>query len=381
MANREKYRVCFVTIGLEFSGAETVLWTYLEKDPLIAPFIITLFSGNGTESFKKLLGEELVDCLDLKYSKNELRFFPVITQHRVYRKMNGILQDLQPDVLYINNTLEIGLMKAVVKKTKFPTIGHVHDMRGSIKTFAKRAEISACFRLLDEIITVSGSCKESWGCEKMQVIYNGVPDLFYRKDDRDFSSVERTIGFVGKTSKRKGFNLLFKVIQKTGDDINWHIAYKDDDSCKRLLDRLKQRDNVQLFRDIPSHSMKDFYEGLSILVVPSREDPLPTVILEAMAANVLVIGSDVGGIPELIVDHDLIFETDSVDAIIKKIRYCFSMDSKKRKRYLERQAEHIKDHFSLESKRKNIDKLIQNLVEKGIRSGFTRSDMVIYPRR
>jgi glycosyltransferase involved in cell wall biosynthesis len=37
-----------------------------------------------------------------------------------------------------------------------------------------------------------------------------------------------------------------------------------------------------------------------LLVVPSREDNLPNVIGEAYAAGLKVIGSDVGGIPEVI---------------------------------------------------------------------------------
>jgi glycosyltransferase involved in cell wall biosynthesis len=40
-----------------------------------------------------------------------------------------------------------------------------------------------------------------------------------------------------------------------------------------------------------------------LVVVPSiRPDPFPNVVLEAMAEGRAVIGSDIGGIPEMVVD-------------------------------------------------------------------------------
>jgi glycosyltransferase involved in cell wall biosynthesis len=45
-------------------------------------------------------------------------------------------------------------------------------------------------------------------------------------------------------------------------------------------------------------------DGVDVLIQPSRVDALPTALIEAMAAGVPVIASDVGGIPEIVVDGE-----------------------------------------------------------------------------
>ena len=46
----------------------------------------------------------------------------------------------------------------------------------------------------------------------------------------------------------------------------------------------------------------DFYSALDLLLLPSREDNLPNVGIEASAADTPVLGFDVGGLPDIVVD-------------------------------------------------------------------------------
>lgn len=57
--------------------------------------------------------------------------------------------------------------------------------------------------------------------------------------------------------------------------------------------------------DSPSseEEMISLYSAADLLVVPSRVENYPNVICEALACGVPVLGSDVGGIPELVVEH------------------------------------------------------------------------------
>lgn len=50
--------------------------------------------------------------------------------------------------------------------------------------------------------------------------------------------------------------------------------------------------------------------GLDVFVLPSRGDNLPVAILEAMAVGIPVVGSRVGGIPELVADGETGFVVD-----------------------------------------------------------------------
>jgi len=60
----------------------------------------------------------------------------------------------------------------------------------------------------------------------------------------------------------------------------------------------------------------DFFSRINVLVVPSLwHDPAPRVVLEAMSYGVPVIGSNRGGIPELVGDAGWVFDPDHPDEL------------------------------------------------------------------
>jgi glycosyltransferase involved in cell wall biosynthesis len=57
-----------------------------------------------------------------------------------------------------------------------------------------------------------------------------------------------------------------------------------------------------------------------LLVVPSRGDSMPYVVIEAAAAGIPMIAANVGGIPEIFASHtDALFKPSDVDAMANAI--------------------------------------------------------------
>ena len=72
-------------------------------------------------------------------------------------------------------------------------------------------------------------------------------------------------------TKRKGFDLLTDVIKMSGSRYNWKIAYNIiDSSYDKILSEIKMLDNVECFYQIKNEDMPSFYDGIDILVIPSR---------------------------------------------------------------------------------------------------------------
>jgi glycosyltransferase involved in cell wall biosynthesis len=86
---------------------------------------------------------------------------------------------------------------------------------------------------------------------------------------------------------------------------------------------------------------------LDVLVQPSRADNLPLAILEAMAAGLPVIGTRVGGIPELVVDGEtgLLVEPERPEELAAALD-SLAADRERRVELGRRGRERVQEHFS-----------------------------------
>jgi len=91
--------------------------------------------------------------------------------------------------------------------------------------------------------------------------------------------IENQIAYVGRDSHEKGIDIL----KEAESEINGNIVYCTNRSWRDAMRIIKSS---------------------SIVVVPSRMESLPTTIKEAFFLNVPVIGTNVGGIPELITNNE-----------------------------------------------------------------------------
>jgi len=107
------------------------------------------------------------------------------------------------------------------------------------------------------------------------------------------------------------------------------------------------------------------------LVVPSRDEVTPLVILEAMAAAKPVIASAVGGIPEMIVDHQtgLLFTRDDARHLASLIDE-LAGDSALAERIGRTGQEFVRAHRTLEQYRDGFTRIVKEILEKKERTGI-----------
>jgi glycosyltransferase involved in cell wall biosynthesis len=84
-----------------------------------------------------------------------------------------------------------------------------------------------------------------------------------------------------------------------------------DGSLRRELEQQAQAAGVDARFHGFITDLRDRLADLDVLVQPSRADNLPLAILEAMAAGLPVVGTRVGGIPELVADGETGFVVDA----------------------------------------------------------------------
>ncbi len=215
------------------------------------------------------------------------------------------------------NTL-LALPELTVRPRFAPPIAlHVHEM---LPGGAKGAVAARLARRADVVIAVSravASAFRSRGFEPF-VVHNGV-ELPVQVDEPDGNG-RLVVGTLGTVSRRKGSDLFLaasRLVRSRLGEVEFRmvgdLVVGGERPWARGLLEQAERDGV-LHR-----SGVDPYAELAewdVFVLPSRMDPCPLAVLEAMASGLPVVASRVGGIPEEVgEDGGLLVDAEDVDGI------------------------------------------------------------------
>lgn len=110
--------------------------------------------------------------------------------------------------------------------------------------------------------------------------------------------------FVGRLSEVKGVDILIKAFKELKEEfLRLHIV--GDGKARKYLENLSADDKrVIFYGKRPISEIKKIYSFCDVLVIPSIwYENFPTVVMEAFYFGVPVIGSEIGGIPEQIINE------------------------------------------------------------------------------
>jgi len=131
-----------------------------------------------------------------------------------------------------------------------------------------------------------------------------------------------TIGYVGRLVEEKGIHVLLRAA--AGLEGGWRLRILGSGPWQPRLEALASElaiaERVKFEPPIPSTKMPDHYNQLDVLVLPSLTRPnwkeqFGRVLIEAMACEVPVVGSDSGEIPNVIGDAGIVFPEGDVFAL------------------------------------------------------------------
>lgn len=128
--------------------------------------------------------------------------------------------------------------------------------------------------------------------------------------------------YVGEFRHIKGADLLICAVAKlraSGRPVTVTLGGDGEefDALKTLVAELKLGDAVRFLGHVKA---RDGFAKGHVLVVPSRGDSMPYVVIEAAAAGVPMIGANIGGIPEIFgMYKDGLFKASDVDALAQAI--------------------------------------------------------------
>jgi glycosyltransferase involved in cell wall biosynthesis len=223
------------------------------------------------------------------------------------RAQVSILRQLSPDVVHINQHLwsgQYGVLACAL--AGLPSVCVVHGALPPASS-SQRYLTMATSRLARHFVGVSHFVTARIRAElhvdgrRVSMIYNGIPSLEPAASGQA-QPLPGTILGVGRLTGEKGFDLLVRAMpQLPGRRLLLAGDGPERASLEALAASLDVDDRVEFAGWVSEPWASRFRPDL--VVVPSRFEAMPLVVLEAMRAGIPVVATRVGGTPELVVDH------------------------------------------------------------------------------
>jgi alpha-maltose-1-phosphate synthase len=157
---------------------------------------------------------------------------------------------------------------------------------------------------------------------RVHVVHNGVDsDLWQRDSGAGALEVVRRLGvdparpsvvFVGRITRQKGLPYLLRAVASLPPEVQLVLCAGSPDTPQLLAEVTALVAELRAARDgvvwitemLPRDEIVALLSAATVFACPSVYEPLGIVNLEAMACELAVVASAVGGIPEVVVDGE-----------------------------------------------------------------------------
>lgn len=307
-------KIAHIVGSLQVGGAERFVidLSYTQLKSSLQPSIFSFYSGDTplVEECKKLKIPIIVS-----YKKNKL-----LKLVEMYHKLRNF------DVIHIHTPYALKSLVWILPYLNCQVIYTRHGAKTLHENFWVKLHLRAK-KYVDFITFVSQEGMENfqkyhfWSDISHSVIDNGVIINPVNKVSESGGIVR--IGSVGRMVPLKNQQGLLKAVNHLNKHLQDKIAlhFFGDGECLKQLESYHN----EMIVNVPTtfHGMvsdrEKIYSNIDVLVVCSETEGLSMVIIEAMANNIPVIATNVGGNPKLVIDHKTgwLFDYDDDETLAK----------------------------------------------------------------
>ena len=260
--------------------------------------------------------------------------------HREIRGVASILDALRPDVLHTHGYRADLLHGGRARRKGVATVSTLHgsSKMGKLSQMLEHVQVRA-MRRFDGVVAVSRPIvdllsdrgvprerihyiRNAWSPPKAPLARSDARCVLGLPDDGTL-----VIGWVGRLIPVKGADVFLRSLHGLLDA--WHVACVVGDGPERpaleaLASDLGIGDHLRWAGAVPEAGR--LFSAFDVLVLSSRSEGTPMVLIEAMGQGVPVVATRVGGIPELIDGHDeaWLVPPEAADLLSNALRACFS---------------------------------------------------------
>jgi glycosyltransferase involved in cell wall biosynthesis len=364
---KDKIRICFFVGSFQAGGAEKHVLDILngidyEK---YTPFLCVFSnSGNYKERYDKLS----VPIYEFKHHRlnypakwiNMLRFISFLKRSKI-------------ELIHIHlvGCFRFALTGAILAGIKHRFITWHNVYTPQTKPLEQLKKIKWGNKRATGILAVSEKVKKE-GCkyldlneDNVDVVYNGIhPEEFYPEQNEycEIKSIKSyKIIVIGSLSDQKGHIYLLKALKKLQEkQLDFELLIVGDGPLKnKFIDFVSSNGLKEIVHFLGVRKdVANIMKSADLFVMPSVYEGFSIVLLEAMAAEIPIIATGVGGNAEAIINEEsgLIINSENPDELVKSISRLIN-DKELSAKYASNARKRLTDNFTLTKMIQNLDQV------------------------
>lgn len=199
--------------------------------------------------------------------------------------------------------------------------------------------------------------------EKLEVIYN--PSVTFQSMDLAIKYNNKVnVIFMGRLGERKGVYDLIEAVKLLKRDNFVVNIYGDGEveKVRELVEKNNLNSKVKVNSWVPHKQISIIYDSADLLVLPSYAEGLPMSVLEAVGKGLPVIATNVGGIPEAVLDGEngYIVNPGDINMLAQKLEKLIN-NPDIRIRMGKRSLEIAQERFTIKAIEKKLIKLYSSV--------------------
>lgn len=371
METKENINVLHLVSSLKVGGLEKLLVEFIKSSQVNAQginFVVMVMNDQVSEEMKN-------ELLSTKY---KIYFLNRKQGHKHLKYLFNLFKIIKENDINMIHTHNYGSKNwSVLCKFFKPSLNLVYtihsSMRGKkegrIDRTIQKLFVDSNIAISDEIFKIAQKKR----FKNVVKIYNGVDvKKFSLSNKKQKNDVFKIINIGRLTHKIKGQDVLINALgrcKKKGInfkcDIVGGVYDYDNDSLEYLKELVKEN---KLENEINFLGNREDITQLlcnsNLFVLPSRYEGMPISILEAMAANVPVIASNISGSNDIIINekNGLLFESENYIELAEKIIELFNNQAKLN--LLAKNAYNYVQKFDISNMCKNYCELYKKLLNE-----------------
>jgi glycosyltransferase involved in cell wall biosynthesis len=282
---------------------------------------------------------------------------------RAFRKF---IHQTSPSIVHANSLFTMA-EALTARATGTPTVFHVHEMRP--RGWKGRVGGRLAHRA-GQLVAVSKASSASYARNgnSPPIVYEAAPvpeePVRLRRTPRPFR-----VGTVGVISTRKGSDIFVEAarqVASTRDDVSFHMVGAPTDVLEAdwAGEVLEAASSAGVSHKLQANVPEEL-SGWDAFVLPSRMDPFPIAMLEAMASGLPVIGARRDGIAEQITpETGILVEPDDPEDLSRAIRQLAAKSYEERAAMGSAARQRIQQNFTIEDQAEAMHQRYASVVDK-----------------